>query len=364
LKTQFAGNGNKTASAWRSRVSLLAAPGNGGVILRGILAILLGSVVGASAVVPAAGPILTIGLVTETNSAITLSPLEWASKPVWVDLRTRTVFVRSGEYQLAASVVCSNQPVLAVQILSQPGHTNEIEWSSDLVTWTRSNVRWISDGTPIRYYVPVPVGERHYRVRHSNTPPTAELTMSPVAQLSGMTDPVAISFNNTDAVVLLDGSQSTDAENDPLQFAWTVGTNIVATTTKTTSRLPLGRHAIKLEVNDGLATDADSVSLETIRAVTAVELLISQVRLLGDESGSHVRSLLASLEAAARSFDRGHLPAGVNQLHAFQNQVWAQLVSFNQGNTNLIQEAEEIIRAVGIHDRASGPSAAPHAGLR
>jgi len=313
-----------------------------------ILSVLSASLSCAVADPPTAEPILSIGLITETSSAMTLSPLGWASKPVVVDLLTRTMYVRSGSCDFAASVVCSNEPVLTVEIRSQSGHTNEIEWTSDLVNWTPSNVRWVSDGSPVRYYIPQPVGLRLYRVKHSNTPPKATLTATPLATLPGVTNQVVLSANSTDAEVLLDGSRSSDAENDQLQFAWTEGTNVFATTVKTTKRLALGQHTITLKVSDGLATASASAAVETIRVAAAVDILIAVVRL--DDGGGvappNPRSLLASLEAAAASFDQGNLISGVNQLQAFQNQLWAQMVSFNQTNTNLIQAAEEIIQAM------------------
>jgi len=324
--------------------------------LIGLLSVLSASSSCSLADTPAAQPLLTIGMVLETSSPITLSPLGWASTPVVVDVRTQTVYVRSGGCEFAASVVCANEPVLAVEILSQSGHTNEIEWTSDLVNWTPSNVRWISDGSPVRYYIPQPVGSRLYRVRHSNTSPKAVLTVSPLAVLPGVTNAVVISANSFDAEVVLDASQSSDAENDQLQFAWTEGTNVFATTVKTTKRVELGHHTITLKVGDGLATASASAQLETLTASTAVEVLIAQVRLVEVNLGPRdVRSLLATLEAASASLARGNVNSGVNQLQAFQNQVWAQLVSFNQGNTNLIQAAEGIIRAMTISGAVVSP---------
>jgi hypothetical protein len=156
--------------------------------------------------------------------------------------------------------------------------------------------------------------------------------------------------------VVLDASQSSDAENDQLQFAWTEGTNVFATTVKTTKRVELGHHTITLKVGDGLATASASAQLETLTASTAAEVLIAQVRLVEVNLGPRdVRSLLATLEAASASLARGNVNSGVNQLQAFQNQVWAQLVSFNQGNTNLIQAAEGIIRAMTISGAVVSP---------
>lgn len=314
-----------------------------------IFVFLLSAVIGWAAVVPPPQPILKIGLVTETNSPITLSPLGWASVPVVVDLKNKIIFVPAGGGQFAASVVCSNQPVLAVEILAQSGHTNEVEWSTDLINWTPSNVRWVSDGLPVRYYIPQPVERRLYRVWEWNTPPLAQMVVSPLAKLPNATNWVVISPNNTDAEVVLDGSQSSDVENDPLQYFWEEGTNVFATdVNKTTKRLDLGHHTITLKVSDGIATNAASDTVKVIKASEAVDILMDLVR-LDDEANlvpRNPRPLLASLEAASASFERGNTISGVNQLQAFQNQVWAQIVPFNQATTNLIQAAQEIIHAV------------------
>ena len=50
------------------------------------------------------------------------------------------VFVPASGGQFAVSVVFSNQPVLAVEILAPAGHTNEVQWSTDIIPRTRSRL--------------------------------------------------------------------------------------------------------------------------------------------------------------------------------------------------------------------------------
>jgi hypothetical protein len=61
----------------------------------------------------------------------------------------------------------------------------------------------------------------------------------------------------------------------------------------------------------------------TLDPLAQTRLLIEQVESLGLKPGPE-RSLLAKLEAAARSFQRGNRTAGLNQLGAFANQLDAQ----------------------------------------
>jgi hypothetical protein len=56
---------------------------------------------------------------------------------------------------------------------------------------------------------------------------------------------------------------------------------------------------------------------------------------------SRQQPLLATLKAAAASFERGNLVAGLNQLHAFQNKVRAQLT--NPVLAERLTEAAQVI---------------------
>jgi len=59
------------------------------------------------------------------------------------------------------------------------------------------------------------------------------------------------------------------------------------------------------------------------------------------------RPLIASLKAAAASFDRESMQSGLNQLHAFQNKVRAQIAKDNPAEAAaFIAGAQKIIDAV------------------
>jgi len=305
-------------------------------------------ILSAAADGPTSLPVLTIGFVTETNPGIELSPLGWASKPVLVDLKSKTVHVRSGECQFAASVVCPEERVLAVQIFTPSGHTNELEWTADLVTWIPSNVRWISDGTPVRYYAVQPTEHRFYRVKLSNTPPKAVITISPVVVLPGTTNLVTASLNSTDAAVVASAIQTSDADNDQLSFAWLEGTNVFASTIVVTNRHKLGHHTIMLKVHDGIATATASASFETVSISVAIEALIATVR-GGNGTPTlpgNMQSTTAMLESALASFNRGNINAGLRQLRSARHQIETHRLGDPPINNELARALETLIAAV------------------
>lgn len=127
-----------------------------------------------------APPTLAIGWVAETSSPLTLSPLGSAFVPVIVEPKVGIISVPAAGVQFTVSIVCSNEPLLAVEITAQPGHTNQLEWSTDLFNWEESNVFWISEGQPVRYYLTQPVGGRSYRVNEWNSSPLGRMVVFPV----------------------------------------------------------------------------------------------------------------------------------------------------------------------------------------
>ncbi len=138
-----------------------------------------------------------------------------------------------------------------------------------------------------------------------------------------------LSANNSNATVVLDGSQSWDVENDPLQFSWYADghSNVLATGAVSTNVLAAGRHSVLLVVSDGMASGTAEVEFEIITPAAAV----GQLLILVDEaslSSKTKQPLVASLISAMASFDRGNMTAGANQLAAFQNKVRAQIAPF------------------------------------
>jgi hypothetical protein len=182
-----------------------------------------------------------------------------------------------------------------------------------------------------------------------DSPPVAVARVAPLfALLPGETNLLILSPNNTSAAVVLDGSESSDADNDPLQFSWCVDgqTNGLSTDAVAAAVLPVGPHRAALVVSDGYSTATAEVSFEIIPPSTAVAQLVQLV----NDSGLGARDqhgLRATLLAAAAAFDRGSVTAALNQLSAFQNKVCAQIAPSTPALANeLISGAQQIITVV------------------
>ncbi|HTL73633.1 MAG TPA: FG-GAP-like repeat-containing protein, partial [bacterium] len=141
---------------------------------------------------------------------------------------------------------------------------------------------------------------------------------APVADASA-TDTLAISPNGTNAVVVLDGSRSSDPDGDALTYAWfNFGdTNAFATSIVAMESLPVGTNQVILTVNDGMAWNSQSIAIEVITTSQALDRLIALV-----QSGSgNTQPLVASLRAALAAIDRSQPAVAINQLEAFINKV-------------------------------------------
>ena len=57
------------------------------------------------------------------------------------------------------------RPVLRLEITVPSNTVAEIEYSTNSTTWTKTNIRLVSYGEPIRWHIPQPVGTRFYRLR-------------------------------------------------------------------------------------------------------------------------------------------------------------------------------------------------------
>jgi len=166
----------------------------------------------------------------------------------------------------------------------------------------------------------------------------------PVADASA-TLPLVISVNNTNATVVLDGSRSSDADGDPLQYHWfeagsaePLATGVVAVVT-----LPVGSNVLTLTVDDGLATGSQTFAVEVITPAQAAERLVALV----NSGAPKPQPLIATLSAALAAIDRSNPTAAINQLMAFQNQVRAQVSPLDPTLAEtFIQAAQEIIDAL------------------
>jgi hypothetical protein len=182
---------------------------------------------------------------------------------------------------------------------------------------------------------------------HLNHAPVARITVSPLAQFPWLTDSFVISPDNSDALVALDGSKSSDPDQDPLTYAWWEGTNDFADGVISSNVLAVGSHTITLVVSDGVADAAATATVKVITASDAIRLIILLIE-ASDLDPNRQHALIAILQAAAAGCDRGDFGAGVNELQAFQNEVRAQVAPSDPvlGGT-LFAAAQQVITALG-----------------
>jgi len=180
----------------------------------------------------------------------------------------------------------------------------------------------------------------------SNHPPVASIRVSPLTQLFGLTNKVVIGEVCGRAPVVLDGSQSSDADSDPLTHEWAEGASSLGSDMIVTNEFPVGTHEISLTVNDGQASDTATTTVEVVSPAQGLGIIVAYIE--GSDLGRrNGQPLIASLKAAAASFDDCRAIPGVNQLEAFQNKVRAQVAPLDADlAASLIEAAQQIIDAV------------------
>ncbi len=157
--------------------------------------------------------------------------------------------------------------------------------------------------------------------------------------------------------VELDGSCSSDPDDDPLTYSWYFFSKPAGSSSElssTTNVNPVfvpdlaGDYVIQLVVNDGIVNSTpDQVTITALSPQEANEAFIEHVENMGISHGIE-NSLTSKLESAIVSLDNGNTTAALNQLNSFINQVEAQRGKklTNEQADQLIAEAQRIIDAV------------------
>jgi hypothetical protein len=180
-----------------------------------------------------------------------------------------------------------------------------------------------------------------------NDPPLVRISISPLADLPGSTNLTIIAGNNSNALVTLDGSASSDVENDTLSFSWWEDTNMIAAASIMTNAFNLGSHTLTLQAYDGHDVGSANVTFDVLSPEESVVALIAFI----DQTGMGTKlgqPLIATLSNAAASFDNGRMTPAINQLRAFQNKVRAQIAPSNAVLAQqLTSAAQEVIDSTG-----------------
>lgn len=159
-----------------------------------------------------------------------------------------------------------------------------------------------------------------------NTAPEARISVSPYYGAPANRQIIAGSIGK--ATVTLDGSASSDADDDELQFSWTEGAKSLGSAPVLELSFALGQHSIALQVSDGADSDRTESNFTVISAETAVEQLISEVQ-ESALSKQKKQPLIASLSSAAASLERRSSASAIGQLGAAQQKLRGQVAPSN-----------------------------------
>jgi len=182
-----------------------------------------------------------------------------------------------------------------------------------------------------------------------NDPPIAVLESFPDTAFPGIeADVVLISPNGMNAMIVLDGSLSSDIENEPLQFFWDVdGSPSFATTVTVTNWLGPGGHDIALLVSDGELFTTNHLIVEVITACEALDAMSAFMH-SAQLPRSVQNSAGAILNAACAAIEQKRIRPALNQLHAFQNKLAAQLSPEDPLLATLQKFTERVIESISL----------------
>ena len=161
-------------------------------------------------------------------------------------------------------------------------------------------------------------------VKEVNDCPTAVADISPRCRLPGQSLLTIITCNGSNACIVLNGSNSSDTECDPLTYQWWVGNLPIAAGALNTNCFPLGTHNVTLVVSDGRCDGTQTVPVEIITVCDAIDTIIDDIN-RSVLSRKDKRPLIASLKAACASFEKRKCKSAKKQLESFIKKVAKQI---------------------------------------
>jgi hypothetical protein len=197
-----------------------------------------------------------------------------------------------------------------------------------------------------------------------SAPATVEITVTPVNDapiariqientVTFLDSPTIITLDAS-ALVILDGSQSSDIENDPLIYTWFVDEPPVAFATgaRVTNEVATGSYVFQLQVSDGELTGTDQATVDVLTACDAIALLALRIEESSHPNGIK-RPLLDTLDESCNHFDKGRVAKGIDSLEIFQDSVAERLGDVDPVLAAvLIDAAQTLIDAVSIEQVA------------
>ena len=176
-------------------------------------------------------------------------------------------------------------------------------------------------------------GDRHGdrdRPSHDNRAPTAQIDTDALVDFSpDFEHPVLISCNWWNACLILDGSLSSDPDQDALSYLWFIEPSPVpfAAGAVATNCLEVGVHTVVLTVTDpDGASDSDSLTIEVLTAPLAIELLMEKVN-ESRVTRAIKRELLAVLRTALNQSKNERIRPTQTTLDAFEKKVRAKVTA-------------------------------------
>jgi hypothetical protein len=188
-----------------------------------------------------------------------------------------------------------------------------------------------------------------------NDAPVARILVSPLDQLPGETNTVLISPACCDTTLILDGTESSDIENDALTYIWMDGTNVIGTTAMLTNRFAPGVHEFTLIVSDGALTGAETLTVEILKtedAVLHLQTLVQSSSLRRNEKAA----LINWLRVTVNALEHCNVDQAVKFLERFEGRVAERISLINAQDAERWIDISEAIRAVaGLCDTTERP---------